>query len=55
MVCSNSEGETQERAPAIATRNVRELLGPNQMLYLLLDDATYTLRLTRNGRLILTK
>jgi len=39
----------------ISTQDVRELLGPSQMLYLVLDDATYTLRLTRNDRLILTK
>ncbi|ABV95935.1 hypothetical protein Dshi_4225 (plasmid) [Dinoroseobacter shibae DFL 12 = DSM 16493] len=35
--------------------DARDLLGPNLRAFLRLDDQTYTLRMTRNGKLILTK
>jgi hemin uptake protein HemP len=49
-----------ESDPARANRNVKmvsvlELLGPSGMLRIELDGEIYTLRLTRNHRLILTK
>jgi len=40
---------------AVPVIDVRELLGPDLRAYLRLDDQTYTLRMTRNGKLILTK
>lgn len=42
----------QDDVPVI---DVRALLGPGLRAYLRLDDQTYTLRMTRNGKLILTK
>jgi hemin uptake protein HemP len=50
----------REPEPARATRTVKtvsvfELLGPSGMLRIELDGEIYTLRLTRNHRLILTK
>lgn len=42
----------QDDAPVF---DVRALLGSGLRAYLRLDDQTYTLRMTRNGKLILTK
>ena len=41
--------------PAARTLGARELLGPGGLLRIDLDGEIYTLRLTRNHRLILTK
>jgi len=40
---------------AVKTVSVSELLGPSGILRIELDGEIYTLRLTRNQRLILTK
>ena len=41
--------------PLLPTAVTGLLKGYDQLVNLVLDDATYTLRLTRNDRLILTK
>lgn len=50
-------GRPRARASATAVRTVlaTELLGPAGLLRIELDGEIYTLRLTRNHRLILTK
>jgi hemin uptake protein HemP len=40
---------------SVSVIDVRDLLGPDLRAFLRLDDQTYTLRITRNGKLILTK
>ena len=40
---------------AVQTVNANDLLGPSGLLRIELDGEIYTLRLTRNHRLILTK
>lgn len=42
-------------APGVRTVRAGELLGPGGLLRIELDGELYTLRLTRNQRLILTK
>ena len=39
----------------VPSHDVRALLGPDGRAILLLDGIAYVLRLTRNGKLILTK
>jgi hemin uptake protein HemP len=43
------------RAGSVRTVRAAELLGPSRLLRIELDGEIYTLRLTRNERLILTK
>lgn len=54
MTESSSEGSA---APADATKRIRasEMLGPKGIVQIEHEGETYTLRLTRNNRLILTK
>lgn len=47
--------EPQDGKNAVQVVTARELLGPNGLLRIELDGELYTLRLTRNQRLILTK
>jgi hemin uptake protein HemP len=42
-------------APQPARHDARELTGGGREAYILLDGAVYTLRITRQGKLILTK
>ena len=42
-------------AGAVRTVDARELLGARGLLHIAHEGETYTLRLTRNNRLILTK
>lgn len=51
MASQTATSET-DTVPVI---DVRALLGPGLRAHLRLDDQTYTLRMTRNGKLILTK
>ncbi|MCR8723312.1 hemin uptake protein HemP [Frigidibacter sp. ROC022] len=39
----------------LETYDVRRLTGPSGLAHLVLDGQTYTLRITRAGKLILTK
>ena len=41
--------------PAQSTIDARELIGENATIQIVLDDQTYTLRITRQNKLILTK
>lgn len=47
--------ETSQPVCHPAEIDVRQLLGPDQRTLLRLDNQIYTLRITRNGKLILTK
>jgi hemin uptake protein HemP len=52
------EGEEEamkDDKPSIATVEAKKLLGERGVLRIDLDGEVYTLRMTRNGRLILTK
>lgn len=44
-----------EPTPQTPQYDVRALMGQTDRVLLVLDDEVYTLRLTRNGKLILTK
>ena len=46
---------TDANEPGIETVKAKELLGERGLLRIDLNGELYTLRLTRNGRLILTK
>jgi hemin uptake protein HemP len=55
-----SEMKSEARSPggeraAVATVDARKLLGESGILRIDLDGELYTLRVTRNNRLILTK
>jgi hemin uptake protein HemP len=43
------------RGAAVPVHRALDLLGPDGTARILLNDQTYTLRLTRAGKLILTK
>jgi hemin uptake protein HemP len=55
--CAAGAGRPRVSTPAAPVRTVEAeaLLGPNGLLRIDLDGEIYTLRLTRNHRLILTK
>ena len=42
-------------APALPTDRARDLMEDGDVAQIVLDDLTYTLRVTRAGKLILTK
>lgn len=46
---------TAPRPPASPVHDARDLTGPAGVALILLDGQTYTLRITRAGKLILTK
>jgi hemin uptake protein HemP len=50
-----SSSEAVAPTGSVQTVNAAELLGPSRLLRIELDGEIYTLRLTRNHRLILTK
>lgn len=52
---TRAAGEPETRRGNARTTSARELLGPSGLLHIDLDGEIYTLRLTRNNRLILTK
>ena len=52
---ANAEADPARSTRGVKTVSVVELLGPGGMLRIELDGEIYTLRLTRNHRLILTK
>lgn len=45
----------QTKAPALPSYAARDLTEGGDQAHILLDDQTYTLRITRAGKLILTK
>jgi len=55
MMLGGEDGRKLERERTVRTVDARELLAGQSMLRLELDGQIYTLRITRNGRLILTK
>lgn len=42
-------------APAVASYDARELIKDGTQISIVLDDQTYFLRITKSGKLILTK
>lgn len=45
----------QRAAPTLPTYSARDLTQGGEMAYIVLGDQTYNLRITRAGKLILTK
>ncbi len=43
------------RASELPRYDAHRLVGPDSTAFIILDDKTYTLRITRAGKLILTK
>ncbi|MFQ6548869.1 hemin uptake protein HemP [Aestuariibius sp. 2305UL40-4] len=48
-------GDAPPRATKIPAHNARELVGEEGQAWIVLDGQTYILRITRAGKLILTK
>lgn len=44
-----------KQAPAVPTYDARDLIKDGQQVSIVLDEQTYVLRITRSGKLILTK
>jgi len=51
---SNETTQTQQMH-TLPAHNVRDLVGPDGRAALMLEDEMYVLRITRTGKLILTK
>ncbi|MEL6563765.1 MAG: hemin uptake protein HemP [Pseudomonadota bacterium] len=51
----NSPAPTPHRPTDLPTYDVRDLVGVNGQAHMVLDGIVYVLRITRAGKLILTK
>jgi hemin uptake protein HemP len=55
MVSLSLSAPAEPRLPAAPVDDARDFTGPAGVAQIVLDDQTYTLRVTRAGKLILTK
>lgn len=55
LAFSKAAPAATERRESAPVHDARHLTGPDQTGYIRLDDKTYILRITRAGKLILTK
>lgn len=52
---SMSQLPEPKEAPAVTSYDARDLIKDGQQISIVLDEQTYVLRITRSGKLILTK